>query len=166
MGVEMEVKSVAKPGSLERAIAIAVEAHAGVSDKAGAPYILHPLRVMMAVESEDAKAVAVLHDLVEDCPEWSFDRLAGEGFSERVIDGLRAVTKLPGEEDSPNDSLAAQRDRYLAFVRRASANPIGRIVKLADLNDNLDVSRLGVVTEKDAARLSKYLEARALLLAS
>lgn len=162
----MEVKSGSEPGSLERAIAIAVTAHLGVTDKAGAPYILHPLRVMMAVEGEDAKTVAMLHDVVEDCPDWSFDRLAGEGFSEKVLDGLRAVTKLPSEEDSPDDIPSAKRDRYLAFVRRAAANPIGRMVKLADLNDNLDVSRLGIVTEKDARRLSKYLEARALLLAS
>lgn len=161
----MEVKLKAKPGSLERAIAIAVEAHAGVTDKAGAPYILHPLRVMMTVKGEDAKTVAILHDVVEDCPEWSFERLAGEGFGEVVLDGLRGVTKLPFEEDSSEDSPEVKRDRYLAFVRRAAANPISCMVKLADLNDNLDVSRLGVVTEKDARRLSKYLEARAILLA-
>lgn len=162
----MEVKSKAKSGSLERAIAIAVEAHSGVIDKAGAHYILHPLRVMMAVEGEVAKTVAILHDVVEDCPEWTFERLAGEGFGETVLDGLRAVTKLSSEEDPAEDNPEVKRERYFAFVRRAAAHPIGRLVKLADLNDNLDVSRLGTVSEKDARRLSKYLEARAILLAS
>jgi (p)ppGpp synthase/HD superfamily hydrolase len=160
----MEVKSEAKPGSLERAIAIAVQAHAGVADKAGAPYVLHPLRVMLAVEGNAARTVAVLHDVVEDCAEWSFERLASEGFSEEVLDGLRAVTKLPEEEDVPGDTQDIKMQRYLAFVRRAACNPLGRAVKLADLNDNLDVSRLPVITEKDSQRLSRYLQARATLL--
>jgi (p)ppGpp synthase/HD superfamily hydrolase len=160
----MEVKSVAKPGSLERAIAIAVQAHAGVMDKAGAPYVLHPLRVMLAVEGNAERTVAVLHDVVEDCAQWSFERLASEGFSDDVLDGLRAVTKLPEEEDAPGDTQDAKMQRYLAFVRRAASNPLGRAVKLADLSDNLDVSRLAEVTEKDALRLNKYLHARATLL--
>ena len=152
-------------GSLEHAIAIASEAHAGVTDKAGAPYILHPLRVMLAVEGDVARTTAVLHDVIEDCPEWTFDRLAGEGFGADVIDALRSVTKLPEETEQPEDSVEQRRLRYLAFVGRAAAHPIGRMVKLADLEDNLNVTRLAAVSQKDAARLSKYLEARALLLA-
>lgn len=153
------------PGSLGRAISIAVHAHAGVEDKGGNPYILHPLRVMMAVDGDLAKTVAVLHDVVEDGEGWSLERLAGEGFSPEVLDALAGVTKLPEEEDGPNDSPEAKLERYLGFVRRAGANPISRAVKLADLNDNLDVSRLGKVSEKDARRLSKYLAAKAVLLA-
>lgn len=164
-GVMMNVKSNAKSGSLERAIAIAVEAHAGMTDKAGAPYILHPLRVMMAVDGEAAQTVAILHDVVEDCPDWTFERLAKEGFAKSVMDGLRAVTKLPSEEESADDLPEIRRERYFSFVRRAAAHPIGRVVKLADLNDNLNVSRLAAITEKDTQRLGKYLEARALLLA-
>ena len=69
--------------TLERAIAIATEAHAGQVDKAGAPYVLHPLRLMLAVSSVDERIVSVLHNVIEDCPGWTFDRLRREGFSER-----------------------------------------------------------------------------------
>lgn len=160
----MSIKRLSPPGSLSRAIEIAVEAHAGAVDKAGAPYILHPLRVMLSLESEVERIVGVLHDVVEDGgPAWTFERLAFEGFSEEVIEALGSVSKLPENEDVYGDSIETKRDRYLAFVRRAGANPVGRRVKLADLEDNLNVSRLPQVDPKDAARLSKYLDARRLL---
>lgn len=66
--------------TLERAIVIAAEAHAGITDKGGAPYILHPLRMMMDLTSAEERIVAVLHDVCEDCPGWTFERLRGEGF--------------------------------------------------------------------------------------
>ena len=131
--------------TLERAIAIAAEAHTGVVDKAGAPYILHPLRVMLGVSTLDERMVAVLHDVVEDTP-WNFGRLRAEGFSETVIAGLDSVTKRAGED-------------YEAFVQRAASNPIGRRVKLADLTDNLDLSRIANPTEKDFTRMEKYRRA-------
>lgn len=160
----MHINRVSPPGSLFRAIEIAVEAHAGVLDKAGAPYILHPLRVMFSLESEIERIVGVLHDVVEDCgPVWTFERLASDGFSDEVIGALKSVSKLPEDEDSEDDSIEIKRDRYLAFIRRAGAHPVGRKVKLADLEDNLDVSRLQEVSLKDAARLSKYLDAKRLL---
>jgi (p)ppGpp synthase/HD superfamily hydrolase len=114
--------------TLERAITIAGEAHAGQVDKAGAPYVLHPLRMMLRMSSIDERIVAVLHDVCEDCPGWTFDRLRREGFSERIIDALQSVTKRDGET-------------YEDFVRRSAANPTGRRVKLADLHDNSDLSR-------------------------
>lgn len=160
----MNVNQPSPPGSLSRAIEIAVEAHAGVSDKAGAPYILHPLRVMFSLENEIERIVGVLHDVVEDGgPVWTFERLASEGFSDDVISALQSVSKLPEDEDAEDDSIEIKRDRYLAFVRRAGAHPVGRKVKLADLEDNLDVSRLPEVRPKDAARLNKYLDAKRLL---
>lgn len=153
-----------KPGSLERAIAIAGEAHAGVTDIAGAPYILHPLRIMFSLASETERIVGVLHDVVEDRPDqWSFDRLAEQGFSEEVIAALRGVTKLPDEEDRKDESPEGKWENYERFIRRAALNPISRAVKLADLTDNLDVIRLNKVTESDARRLNKYLAARELL---
>jgi (p)ppGpp synthase/HD superfamily hydrolase len=137
--------------TLERAIALAAEAHEGVFDKAGAPYILHPLRVMLAQASNEARIVAVFHDVVEDRPDiWSFERLAHEGFTPEMVEGLRSVTKVEGED-------------YAAFVRRAAANPIGRAVKLADLRDNLDIGRLAVLTEKDMKRINKYKQAVAFM---
>ena len=99
--------------TLERAIAIAAEAHAGQVDKAGAPYVLHPLRMMLSMTSIDERIVAVLHDVCEDCPGWTFDQLRGEGFSDHIIEALHSVTKRDGE-------------KYEDFVRRAAADPIGR----------------------------------------
>jgi (p)ppGpp synthase/HD superfamily hydrolase len=130
-------------GTLERAIAIAAEAHAGQVDKAGAPYVLHPLRMMLRMSSNDERIVAVLHDVCEDCPGWTFDRLRKEGFPERLIDALQSVTKRDSEE-------------YDDFVRRSAANPIGRRVKLADLHDNSDLSRIAAPSERDLQRTEKY----------
>jgi (p)ppGpp synthase/HD superfamily hydrolase len=132
--------------TLERAIAIAAEAHAGQVDKAGAPYVLHPLRMMLRVSSIDERIVAVLHDVCEDCPGWTFDRLCGEGFASHIIEALRSVTKREGED-------------YEAFARRAATNPIGRCVKLADLHDNCDLSRITTPSERDFQRIDKYRRA-------
>jgi (p)ppGpp synthase/HD superfamily hydrolase len=86
--------------TLETAIAIAAEAHEGQVDKAGAPYILHPLRVMLRLDTNEERIVAVLHDVVEDCKGWSFKRLKAEKFSDRVIGALKALTKRKqGEPD-------------------------------------------------------------------
>lgn len=136
--------------TLERAIVIAAEAHAGQLDKAGAPYILHPLRLMRSLSTADERIVAVLHDLVEDCPEWSFDRLAAEGFSGQVIAALESVTKREGED-------------HESFVLRAAADPIGRRVKLEDLRDNADLSRIANPTARDVERAEKYRRAIALI---
>jgi (p)ppGpp synthase/HD superfamily hydrolase len=132
--------------TLERAIAIAAEGHAGQIDKAGAPYVLHPLRVMLSLSTFEERVVGVLHDVCEDCPGWTFDRLRDEGFSERVIDALASVTKSEGEG-------------YEAFVMRAAANPIGRRVKLADLRDNCDLARIASPTERDHERIARYRRA-------
>ena len=137
--------------NLERAIEIAVEAHKGTLDKGGSPYVLHPLRMMYAVSHEEEKIVAVLHDVVEDAIGWEFERLEKEGFSAEVIDALRSVTKITEDED------------YDAFIERAMTNPIGRQVKIADLRDNLDVTRIGELAERDMKRLNKYKKALARL---
>jgi (p)ppGpp synthase/HD superfamily hydrolase len=135
--------------NLQRAIEIAVKAHGdeGHVDKGGSPYILHPFRVMLSLKTEEERIVGVLHDVIEDCPDWTFDRLREEGFSEVVIAGLQSVTKTSEDED------------YDEFVSRCVANPIGRRVKIADITDNLDVTRLGTLTEKDIKRLNKYKKA-------
>src|SRR5690348_12828064 len=123
--------------TLTRAIEIATDAHAGQTDKAGSPYIDHPMRVMAAVEGEEAKIVAVLHDVIEDCnPPWSAEKIRAEGFSDTVMAGLAAVTKREGED-------------YNSFVLRACADPNGRKVKVADLTDNMDLNRISNPTPKD-----------------
>jgi (p)ppGpp synthase/HD superfamily hydrolase len=150
--------------TLTRAIVIAAEAHHRKVDKAGAPYILHPLRVMLEMDTDVERIVAVLHDVVEDCrPLWNFERLEDEGFSAEVIGALRAVTKLEGEEDPEGSSPEAKRARYLKFIERAAADPIGRVVKRADLEDNCNLSRILNPGPKDHARVEKYREAIALL---
>jgi (p)ppGpp synthase/HD superfamily hydrolase len=136
--------------TLERAIAIAAEAHAGQADKAGAPYILHPIRVMLRMDTTEERIVAVLHDVLEDCPAWSAERLRNEGFGPPVIPALEALTRRAGEP-------------YMDFVRRAAAHPIARRVKLADLEDNLDSTRLSEVTAQDQSRMERYRRAQALL---
>jgi hypothetical protein len=132
--------------TLERAIEIATEAHRGQFDKAGNDYIGHPLRVMAMGKTTDEKIVGVLHDVIEDT-DWTFDRLAAEGFSAEVIDALRCVTKL--SEDEPYDN----------FIARVKANPLAVEVKLNDLSDNMDIRRLPYISEKDVKRLKKYLRA-------
>ena len=145
--------------TLQRAISIAVEAHEGQVDKGGNPYILHPMRVMMSLRTVDEMIVGVLHDVVEDCSDRGFgwERLEKEGFSKTVLDALKSVTKTPEEERhfktvNGEDRVTA----YLRFVDRAKSNSIGRRVKRADIYDNLNVTRIDKLTEKDLARLNQY----------
>ena len=132
--------------NLERAIQIAVEAHAGAKDRGGKAYILHPIGVMMRCETDEEKIVAILHDVVEDT-DWTFDALREEGVSETIIEALETVTKHSDDED------------YDEFVQRSLKNEIGRKVKIADLRDNLDVTRVGELTDKDIERINKYKRA-------
>ena len=141
-----------KPLNLQRAIEIAVEAHREQTDKAGGPYLLHPLRVMMSLDTDAERIVGVLHDVVEDGLGWTFKRLEEEGFSPAVLDALRLVTKRP--EDEGNSEAV-----YVAFVRRAKGNKIARRVKTADILDNLNASRLSALTDKDMRRMNRYLAA-------
>ena len=127
---------------LERAILIAAQAHLGQRDKGGAPYILHPLRMMMRMESEDAMMAAVLHDVVEDS-DWTLEQLRGEGFSEEVLQAVDCLTRRDDES-------------YDEFVARAQANPIAHRVKIADLEDNMNVKRIGEMTPRDLARIKEY----------
>jgi (p)ppGpp synthase/HD superfamily hydrolase len=131
--------------TLERAIAIAATAHEGQVDKGGNPYILHPLKVMLRVTTLEERIVAVLHDVVEDCG-ISLDDLRKEGFSEAVLTAIESVTKVAGES-------------YEAFVERAAQNPIGRVVKLADLEENSDLSRIAQPSWEDLERIEKYRRA-------
>ena len=134
-----------KHATLEDAIALAVEAHKGQREKNGQPYILHPLRVMFTCRTETERIVAVLHDVVEDTGR-SFDDLRRLGFSEEAIAALDCVTKREGEN-------------YEQFVERSASNPIARQVKMADLQDNMDVRRLPAMGEREFERLVKYLKA-------
>lgn len=126
---------------LERAIQLAVEAHAGDTDKAGETYIRHPLRLMQQMETETERVVAVLHDVVEDT-EYDLDDIEHK-FGTEVRDAVDAVTKRDGED-------------YEGLIDRAAANSIARSVKIADLEDNMDITRLDTVDSEIGERLEKY----------
>ncbi len=135
--------------TLEKAISIAAQAHDGQRDKAGAPYILHPLRVMMKMATEVEQITAVLHDVVEDT-DWTMERLRQEGFHGEILAALDCLTRQNGEE-------------YEKFIARVKLNPLAIKVKIADLEDNLDVLRLKEVTDADTKRLEKYKQALKML---
>jgi (p)ppGpp synthase/HD superfamily hydrolase len=135
--------------TIEHAIALAAKAHEGQRDLSGAPYILHPLRVMLSVATMEERIAAVLHDVIEDC-DWTIDRLRAEGFAEAVITAVESLTRK-------------QDEAYENFIQRVAANPIGRRVKLADLRDNSDLSRISNPTDLDYERLEKYRKAIAFL---
>ncbi|ANF96092.1 HD domain-containing protein [Paenibacillus bovis] len=128
--------------NLERAIILATRAHAGQIDRSGQPYILHPLRVMLKMSSEEARIVAVLHDVLEDTDVTAHD-LAAEGFSEEIVEAVQAMSRQEDED-------------YEDFVLRAKQNSLARTVKMADIEDNMDPSRNVEPSEKDMERLSKY----------
>jgi len=131
--------------TLEKAISLATEAHNGQKDKNDAPYILHPLRVMARVQSNTEKIVAVLHDIIEDT-DYTIENLRDKGYSEEVLEAIDCLTKRDGKD-------------YDEYLKRSNLNPIARKVKIADLEDNMDIRRLDVLKEEDLKRLNKYLRA-------
>jgi (p)ppGpp synthase/HD superfamily hydrolase len=130
---------------LEQAIGIAVEAHRGQRDRCGAPYILHPLRVMFRVATTRERIVAILHDVVEDTA-WTFQDLTARGFPAAIVEALDCVTKRDGED-------------YDHFVQRSGSNSLARQVKIADLEDNMDLRRAQELNDKERERLQKYVRA-------
>lgn len=130
---------------LEKALHIATDAHIYQVDKAGMPYILHPIRVASKCKTNEERMVALLHDTIEDT-EVTEGYLLSEGFPRNIVDAILSVTR--NEDESYDD-----------FIKRCRLNPIGRQVKIHDLEDNMDITRLSQITEKDLPRLNKYLKA-------
>ncbi len=128
--------------NLNKAILIATTAHEDQMDKAGAPYILHPLRVMLSLETIEEQICGVLHDVIEDTP-ITFDDLKALGFKEEIIEALNALTR---RTDEPYDD----------FISRVMENQLACRVKLADLSDNMNLSRIPNPSEKDYQRVEKY----------
>lgn len=130
---------------IETAIAIAVEAHKGQKDKGGEPYILHALRVMHTVQgNEEIKAAAVLHDVLEDTKVTEHD-LREAFIPERTIELVKILSHKSRDEVA-----------YFQYLQKLSGDPGAVAIKLADLKDNMDVTRLFTITPKDASRLEKY----------
>jgi (p)ppGpp synthase/HD superfamily hydrolase len=144
--ISMEREKLQSP--LETAIEIALRAHRGQTDRAGRPYITHPLRMMGRARTAEEQVVAVLHDTVEDgLPNGvTMATLREAGFATNVLDGVDALTR---REDEP----------YEVFVERTSRHPLARAVKLLDLQDNMDIARLDSVSSDDVERLNRYIRA-------
>lgn len=139
------IGKIMKPGEmLSKMLVLATEKHFGQYDKGGKPYILHPLRVMYQLKTDDEElnCIALGHDLVEDT-DVTYSLLREKGFTERVIEGIRGMTKVPGED-------------YDDAMKRITSNKDTILVKLQDLRHNSDIRRLKGVTDKDVKRIAKY----------
>lgn len=133
----------------EKAMQIAINVHREQVDKAGMPYINHPVRVERRCARQEDRLVALLHDTIED-GDIATEYLLLVGFSQEVVDAVLSVSRKRGED-------------YFEFIQRCKANPIGRRVKICDLEDNMDITRLNDLTEKDIERLKKYHKAYKIL---
>lgn len=131
---------------LEKCIEFAKKAHKGQKDKGGNDYILHPLRLMEAVETTDEKITAVLHDILEDTSYTAGDLWRLLNLPDEIIDALKLLTRRRG-------------DNYMDYIKKLSGNPLAVAVKAADLRDNMNLERLSEVTERDLKRCEKYREA-------
>ncbi len=129
---------------LDKMLVIATNAHHGQFDKGGRPYILHPLRVMsfLKTDDEELQCIALGHDVIEDTAV-TYKDLRDAGISDRVIEGIRVLTKVPGET-------------YDEYKQRVFTSRDAMMVKLCDLRHNTDIRRLKGVSEKDIARMAKY----------
>jgi len=133
--------------NLEQAISIALLAHEGQLDKGGEPYILHPLRVMMKLKDNNLRIIAILHDVIEDC-----------GLT---LDNLVSKYGVPFELARIVDILSRKEgESYDEYIERISKNYKAIKVKLADLEDNMDLNRINNPTQKDYDRVAKYAKAR------
>lgn len=138
-------KKLTTPNLLAKAIQIASKAHENQVDKANKPYILHPLRLMMKLENIDEQIVAVLHDVIEDS-DTTLSDLRNSGFSEEIINAIDALTKKPGLD-------------YQNYLEIISKNTLSRNVKIEDIKDNLNLTRLKNINDKDLERAQKYHKA-------
>ncbi len=127
---------------IELALHRALKAYGGKVDKAGKPYILHPLRLAARLDDQISQAVALLHDVIEDS-DTTEDDLRDDGFPESVISAVVALTRRKGES-------------YEAFIDRVRVHPLARKIKLPDIEDNMNLLRLNAVSEKDLQRIAKY----------
>tara|TARA_Y100000034_G_C6644257_1_gene281753 strand:- start:172 stop:603 length:432 start_codon:yes stop_codon:yes gene_type:complete len=134
---------------LGKAIAFASKIHELQKDSCGKPYILHPIRIMMKLaytDDQELMSIAILHDVVEDCDEVSLQTLRDMGFSERVVTGVADLTRWASQT-------------YEDHIERVSINPDARMIKLQDLKDNSDITRLKGLSKRDFDRMKKYQRA-------
>ena len=137
--------NTSKQSMLELALSLAKKAHRGQFDKAGIDYIEHPIFVASQVDSEEEKAVALLHDVIEDSSVTA-EELLNAGLPETVVTAVQILSKKKGQD-------------YQTYLKTVKSNPLARAVKLADLKHNSDLSRLETITDKDLEGLEKYKKA-------
>lgn len=131
---------------IAKALEIAYKSHKDQVDKGGNPYILHPIRVALHCEKEEEKIVALLHDVVEDT-DMTIEDLRTAGFAQDILDAIVALSKVDGEE-------------YEQFIQRVALNDLATRVKIQDLKDNMDTSRLN---GKQHWKMATYKKALAYL---
>jgi (p)ppGpp synthase/HD superfamily hydrolase len=130
---------------VEKAIAIALEGHKDKKDKSGLPYILHPLRVMLKMDTDEEMIPAVLHDILEDT-KISESRLLAEDISADSIVIIKSLTKNVDDD-------------YLTYVQKIKSSPIAVKIKKADITDNINLLRLPRIHVSDLERLNNYIQA-------
>lgn len=135
-----------------RAIAIAAVAHQNQVDRAGAPYILHPIRMMLRGQTPQEQIVAILHDVIEDT-DWTLEQLAAEGFPTEILAALDALTRRSDET-------------YEAFIDRVLTHPLATRVKRYDLEDNMSLTRMATLGDRDLERLQRYHNAHQRVMAA
>lgn len=139
-----------KTPTLEDAIILATKLHKGQVDKAGEPYILHPLAVMLMGKNKEERIVGILHDVLEDCA-ITKKKLRKRGYSKKILDALELLTKHPEEKSN-----------YFAFIERiaGSGNELACAIKVRDIENNMDPSRFPTnPTKDDFSRQGKYKKA-------
>ncbi|MCF6190646.1 MAG: hypothetical protein L3J51_09210 [Cocleimonas sp.] len=130
---------------IEKSLEIALKAYSGQRDKAGKTYILHPLRLMSKMETEEEMSVALLHDVIEDSDITAED-LLNNGIPSNVVDAVQCLTKNRGES-------------YDDFIERVLENSLAAKIKKTDIEDNINILRLNTVSDADLARIAKYHKA-------
>ena len=134
---------------IDQSLEIALKAHSGQLDKAGRPYILHPIRVMNQMNTDQERAVALLHDVIEDS-KYTKQDLLQQGIPADVANAVQFLTKETNES-------------YESFIERILNNKLAVKVKKADLMDNMDLLRIKSIDTKDLERVEKYHEAYKIL---
>ncbi len=137
--------NTAEQSMVDLALSIARQAHEGQLDKAGVDYIEHPIYVVSQVDTEEEKAVALLHDVIEDSSVTA-EELLNAGLPETVVTAIQILSKKKGQD-------------YQTYLENVKSNPLARVIKLADLKHNSDLSRLPSISAKDRERLKKYKKA-------
>ncbi|MBH0059321.1 hypothetical protein I6F65_20475 [Pseudoalteromonas sp. SWXJZ94C] len=127
---------------IEKSLEIALKAYSGQKDKAGQTYILHPLRLMAKMDTDEERAVALLHDVIEDS-DYTADDLLTQGIPSNIVNAVQCLSKIKGES-------------YDLFIKRVKTNSLATKIKIADIEDNINILRLDTVNENDLSRVAKY----------